>query len=335
MPGYQSEKARAAHFSDWERAAFAGMSATGRPMDVTLFSPAKLNLFLAVTGRRADGFHDLVSVAAPLTVGDELRARRMAPGGRPRFTLECDEPGVPTDGSNLVLKAAAAFAAATGWPALGGVHFQLTKRIPAGAGLGGGSSNAVAALRALNQLAGGLVGAAQLATLAAGLGSDCPLFLADGPVVIRGRGERVERLPERAAERLRGREVLLFKPGFGIGTPWAYGRMVAGAATPEGAVRTYLPAAAAEARLAAWIAGEAPAEALLYNNLEPVACAKYLALPVLLAELRAQAGAVAGLSGSGSACFAFVAAEAAGARVADRVRAAWGPPAWLTRAAVG
>lgn len=304
-------------------------------MDVTLFSPAKLNLFLAVTGRRVDGFHDLVSVAAPLTVGDELTARRMPPGGRPRFTLECDEPGVPTDGDNLVLRAAAAFAAATGWPALGGVHFQLTKRIPTGAGLGGGSSNAVAALCALNQLAGGLAGAAQLAALAAGLGSDCPLFLADGPVVIRGRGERVEPLPERAADRLRGRQVLLFKPSFGIGTPWAYGRMVAGAATPEGATRTYLPAAEAEARLTEWIAGEAPAEALLYNNMEPVAFAKYLALPLLLAGLREQLGVVARLSGSGSACYAFVAGEAAAARVAEHVRAAWGPAAWLTRAAVG
>lgn len=304
-------------------------------MEVTLFSPAKLNLFLAVTGRRADGFHELVSVAAPLTVGDELTARRMLPGGRPRFTLECDEPGVPTDGGNLVLRAAEAFAAATGWPALGGVHFQLTKRIPAGAGLGGGSSNAVAALRAVNQLAGGLAGAETLATLAAGLGSDCPLFLADGPVVVRGRGERVEPLPARAAARLRGRAVVLFKPGFGIGTPWAYGRMAAAAATPAGAARTYLPAPAAEARLAEWIAGEAPAEALLYNNLEPVAFAKYLALPVLLAGLREQAGVVARMSGSGSACFAFVPDAAAAARVADHVRAAWGPAAWLARAAVG
>src|SRR5438552_482615 len=134
-------------------------------MDVSLFSPAKINLFLAVTGRRADGFHDLVSVVAPLDFGDELVAelggsRREAGGGK-QFTLECDHPEVPVDGANLVLKAAEAFVAATGWS--GSVHFRLTKRIPPGAGLGGGSSNAVAALRALNRLAGGLLDEVRLA----------------------------------------------------------------------------------------------------------------------------------------------------------------------------
>ena len=100
---------------------------------ITVFSPAKINLYLAITGRRADGFHDLVSVAAPLQFGDELAAEPLAAGG---FTLECDDPAVPVDGSNLILKAAALFAATTGWE--GGARFCLTKRIPMGAGLGGG-----------------------------------------------------------------------------------------------------------------------------------------------------------------------------------------------------
>src|SRR5687767_2822456 len=106
---------------------------------VTVFSPAKINLFLAVTGRRTDGFHDLVSVAAPLDFGDQLVAERREPRTEksPQFTLECDQPEVPVDGNNLVLKAAEAFAAATGWQEV--VHFRLTKRIPVGAGLGGGS----------------------------------------------------------------------------------------------------------------------------------------------------------------------------------------------------
>ena len=110
-------------------------------MKVSLPSPAKVNLFLAVTGRRADGFHDLVSVAALLDFSDELEVAPAAAG----FTLECDDAAVPTDGNNLVLKAAAAFVAATGWK--GGGHFKLTKRIPMGAGLGGGSGNAVTAVR--------------------------------------------------------------------------------------------------------------------------------------------------------------------------------------------
>ena len=149
-----------------------------------LFSPAKINLFLAVTGRRADGFHDLVSVVAPLDFGDELSV-----GAANGFVLECDDPAVPVDGSNLILKAAAAFSAATKFK--GGAHFKLTKRIPMGAGLGGGSSNAVTALRALNRLSGGLASEAQLEAIAAALGSDCVLFLKSAPMVMRGRGERV------------------------------------------------------------------------------------------------------------------------------------------------
>jgi 4-diphosphocytidyl-2-C-methyl-D-erythritol kinase len=194
---------------------------------VTVFSPAKINLYLAVTGRRPDGFHDLVSVAAPLAWGDELRAEagdRSPEAGKNGFTLECEWADVPLDDTNLVLRAAGAFAAATGWDRP--VRFVLTKRIPVGAGLGGGSSNAVAALRALNELAGGTLAPAALAGIAATLGSDCALFVRGEPVVMRGRGEHIESLPAGAAGRLRGRRVLVFKPSFGIATPWAYRRMV-------------------------------------------------------------------------------------------------------------
>ena len=287
-------------------------------MEFAVFSPAKLNLFLAVTGRRADGFHDLVSVAAPLDFGDELRA---GPGGR-GFTLECDQPGVPVDDSNLVLKAAAAFATATGWGEP--VRFRLTKRIPVGAGLGGGSSNAVAALRALNRLAGGLLDEAGLARVAAALGSDCALFLRTAPVVMRGRGERVDLLPAGAAARLHGRRVLLGKPGFGISTPWAYSRMAARGGD-------YLPAGEAEARLAAWLYGDAPAEKLLFNNMEPAAFEKYPALPLGLQKLRDECGVAAAMSGSGSACYALLpgpADDTGPANVTEMkrvLRACWGP----------
>ena len=269
-------------------------------MDVSLFSPAKINLFLAVSGRRADGFHDLVSVVAPLDFGDQLVAE--AGGGRQeaggsRFSLSCDHPDVPTDGSNLVLKAAEAFAVATGWK--DPVHFRLAKHIPPGAGLGGGSSNAVAALRAMNQLSGGLLDEARLAGVAAKLGSDCALFLVKQPVVMRGRGERIEPLPAQAAARLCGRRVLLFKPSFGIGTPWAYQRMIARGGD-------YLPAAEAEARLAAWLDGAAPVEELLFNNMEPAAFEKYVALPLLLEKLPGEFGVRTRMSGSGSACYALL-----------------------------
>ncbi|HVZ65734.1 MAG TPA: 4-(cytidine 5'-diphospho)-2-C-methyl-D-erythritol kinase [Lacunisphaera sp.] len=290
---------------------------------MTVFSPAKLNLFLAVTGRRADGYHDLVSLAAPLDFGDELTARRAAGGDGRQFTLACDDPAVPADGSNLVLRAAAAFAAATGWGQP--VHFQLTKRIPAGAGLGGGSSNAVAALRGLNDLAGDPLAPAALAGLAAGLGSDCALFLANAPVVMRGRGERVTPLPIAAATRLRGRRVLLFKPDFSISTAWAYARMMA---TGTG----YRAPAEAEAHLAAWLGGAGPAEDLLANNMEGVAFEKFVALPALLAGLRREFGLAPRMSGSGSACYALLGDDCVTAPVEAFIRARWGPAAFIREA---
>lgn len=285
----------------------------------SVFSPAKINLFLAITGRRPDGFHDLVSVVAPLDFGDRLEVESRASAAGGRFLLECDDPAVPTDEGNLVIKAARAFAAATGWA--GAVRFNLTKRIPMGAGLGGGSSNAVAALRALNELAGHPLTAERLAALAAQLGSDCPLFLHDGPVVMRGRGAEIAPLPAGAAARLRGRRVLLFKPSFGIDTAWAYRRMV----TRGG---DYLPAEEAERRLAAWIASGAPAEDLLFNNMEPAAFGKFVALPTLLGQLRA-AGVAAAMTGSGSACLALTGDDQVTRTWKDRIREAWGPGALI------
>lgn len=282
-----------------------------------VFSPAKINLYLAITGRRADGFHELVSVVAPLRFGDELTAEPVTTGG---FTLECDDPAVPADGSNLILKAAALFAATTGWS--GGAHFRLAKRIPMGAGLGGGSSNAVATLRVLNELSGGRATAAQLAAMAAQLGSDCALFLHGVPVVMRGRGERVEPLPSAAASRLAGRRVLVFKPSFGIGTAWAYGRM---------ALRgvDYVATAKAETHLQTWLEGGAPAEALLANNMEPAAFEKYVALPLLLRKLRETSGVTARMSGSGSACYALLAESQPAAPLIELIRACWGEAAFV------
>ncbi len=306
-----------------------------------VFSPAKINLFLAVTGRRMDGFHDLVSVAALLDFGDELEAveskveSRKASGG---FSLECDHPEVPTDGSNLILKAAAAFASATGWPVRqaqgkqGGVRFKLTKRIPVGAGLGGGSGNAVAALRALEKLSGVKLATGRLAGIAAGLGSDCALFLHEAPVVGRGRGERVEPLPAAAAARLRGRRVLVFKPSVGVGTAWAYGRMAARGAD-------YLRPDRVEAKLAEWITSGAPAEGLLFNNMEPAVFAKFPALPLLLDRLRRETGLQPRMSGSGSACFALLPDSSTGSgqtgaaeivtQATQIIRECWGPAAFV------
>jgi 4-diphosphocytidyl-2-C-methyl-D-erythritol kinase len=142
---------------------------------------------------------------------------------------------------------------------------------------------------------------------------------------MRGRGERVERLAAEAARRLTGRRVLVFKPGFGIATPWAYAQLAAGA--PQ----SYLPADAAEARLAAWLAdAKEPAEALLLNTMEPPAFAKFVALPTLLEQLRGRFGLAPRMSGSGSACFALLDEAAEAGPAVAAIRAAWGPSAFVT-----
>ncbi len=293
---------------------------------LAVFSPAKINLFLAVTGRRPDGFHELVSVVTPLTVGDTVHVHV---GGQEGGTsLTCDDPAVPTGADNLAVIAAEAFRGATGMRETIGI--RLEKRLPVGAGLGGGSSNATAVLRALNEIAGRPLPAAQLAELAARCGSDCPLFLVDGPCVMRGRGERIEPLDGRAAERLRGRRFLVFKPDFPIRTPWAYGRLAADPA------RRYLPGDEAEARVREWTAGGRELGEFLFNSFEPVVFRKFVALPVLADRLRAERG-VEGvlLSGSGSACFALLGAQADGARAQTIVREALGPAVWMAGASAG
>lgn len=285
---------------------------------LTVPAPAKINLFLAITGRRPDGFHDLVSVVAPLVWGDTVEVEE---GGK-SFTLETDGAEIPTGGTNTVLRAAAEFARASGYS--GGAHFRIKKRIPSGAGLGGASSDAVSALRALNALAGGPLDEGAVTQVAAAVGSDCPLFLSSGPVVMRGRGEKISPLPKEAYARFRGMRILVFKPGFAIATPWAYGRLAAEAP------RSYVPSEKAESMLSSWIGRPgSSAEGLLFNAMERPAFAKFAAIPALLERLRSRFGIAPRMSGSGSACFAFLAEDADAAPVEAVIRDAWGPSAFV------
>lgn len=288
---------------------------------VTKFSPAKINLFLAITDRRADGFHNLVSVAVPLSFGDSLRVTLAE-----EISFTCDDPMLPTDDSNLVIKAVKAFQQATGRK--GGATLRLEKRIPMGAGLGGGSSNAVATLKALNELTGNLLSAEALREVAATLGADCALFVEEAPVVMRGRGEQVELLGGDTRARLRGREVLMFKPPFGVSTPWAYGQMVK---MPE----LYLSSDSAEKRLADWRRdSEAILDSLLYNNMQSVVFSKYPALPALHAMLREKYGLNPVMSGSGSASFVLLEEGAPMEEISALIRENWGEEAFISIAAL-
>ena len=280
---------------------------------------AKLNLSLAITGRRADGFHELVSLVAPIALADTLTLDV----GRP-LGLTCDDPALPVDGTNLVLKAAAAYARRR--PAAPTGHFHLTKRLPHGAGLGGGSADAAAALRLLDRATGDPLGPEALEALAAEVGSDCPFFVRGQTAVMRGRGERLEILPVAARSALAGRKVVLVKPPFGVPTPEAYGLLAQ--------VGKYRPAAQAEAELAAWLAVPAADPVKLGNDLAAPVFSKYLALPAGLASFRRVTGSDWQMTGSGSACFAWVedGFDQAGLR-ADAVRV-WGPGAWVAETVI-
>lgn len=155
----------------------------------TLESRAKINLFLEVTGKRDDGFHNLDSVFLEVDLADRLTVEP-APAGV--FSLVCDDPRLPPTDDNLVLRAARLLAAECGVNA--GCRFTLEKRVPLGGGLGGGSSNAAAALRLVNDLWGAGLPTARLAVLGERLGSDVPFFLHGGLCHVRGRGEIVERI---------------------------------------------------------------------------------------------------------------------------------------------
>lgn len=276
-------------------------------------APAKLNLSLAVVGRRSDGFHELVSLVAGVALADRLT---FSPGAA--FALTCDDPTVPADGTNLVLRAAEAYARRR--PACVRGAFHLAKRIPHGAGLGGGSSDAAAALRLLDAASATPLGAEELELLAAEVGSDCPYFVRGGLRVMRGRGERLASLPEPAAQALAGRRVLIIKPPFGIPTPEAY----AGLAQAG----SYQEPATAEARLAEWVGAPTGDPGQLGNDLAPAVFAKHLALPAALGWLRERHGLEFRLTGSGSACFAFVPESFDASGMQDALRSAWGPSAW-------
>jgi 4-diphosphocytidyl-2-C-methyl-D-erythritol kinase len=151
--------------------------------------PAKINWVLRILGRREDGFHEVVTVLQAVDLWDELEISQSD-----NLELTCDDPTIPTDSRNLVLKAAAALASfAVG--SVPGARIDLRKRIPAGGGLGGGSSNAAGALAGLSAFWNLGLGRDELAAIASSLGADVPFFLYGGTAVGTGKGDQVEAIP--------------------------------------------------------------------------------------------------------------------------------------------
>ena len=275
---------------------------------LVLEAPAKLNLSLRVLGKREDGFHEIDSLMVRLPG----LCDRLSFAGAEEDIFTCDDPGVPSDGSNLVLKALAAYRAAAGLARPLAIH--LEKRVPHGAGLGGGSSDAAATLRALDRLNGDALGTERLMEVAATLGSDIPFFLGPPAARASGRGERIE-----AAGDPPDLNVVLLKPDFGVATPDAYKRWTASRELPG---IPYGP------QSFPW--GE------LVNDLERPVFQKHLFLAEMKAWLLRRpevAGAL--MSGSGSTMFAVLEAAADGAPLIEAARAELDPTLWAWQGRVG
>lgn len=180
-----------------------------------LYAPAKINLSLEIKAQRDDGFHEIETLMAPISLADRLTIERA--DEKEGVDFSCDDATLPAGEDNLVVRAAKLFQKSS--KINFGIRITLEKKIPHGAGLGGGSSDAATTLLGLNELFATRLGQKDLMELAAQLGSDVPFFLAQSAAICRGRGEIVTPVKLPAALRL-----LLVKPDFGVPTPSAYAR---------------------------------------------------------------------------------------------------------------
>ncbi|MDR2746949.1 MAG: 4-(cytidine 5'-diphospho)-2-C-methyl-D-erythritol kinase [Treponema sp.] len=280
---------------------------------IKVAAPSKINLHLSVGERRADGYHGLESVFQTLDFGDTLGFEVLEEKGRCDILVDT-LPGavfqIPPE-ENIVFKAVSVFRRRTGFNR--GLRVFLEKRIPAGAGLGGGSSDAAAALAALDMLAGTCVSLEELRDMALSLGSDVPFFLADPPAGgggglwtsragsggaawVSGRGERILPLESPSWP------VLLVNPGFPSPTGEAFRRLDAWRGGGRGFDRggTLSPA-----ELAGALSGD-PAAWPYWNDFLPALCGgdgEYSVYRRILSALRGGGAGFAGLSGAGSTCF--------------------------------
>lgn len=262
-------------------------------------APAKINLFLRVTGRRADGYHTLQTRMQKVGLFDLLEVQRGGEGVR----LHCVGADLPENADNLVHRAASLFletVAQRRGRTLGGVKISLTKNIPIAAGLGGGSSDAAAALKALNSLFETGLTAGELAAIGLELGADVPFFLADTPAALAvGIGEILTPVAP-----LSGCFVLLVNPGFSVSTRWVYQTFALTKEEKTTIFKNFRESAdpAGQPCLSATVEG---LPAALENDLETVTITRYPEIGRIKEELLAHGAVAALMSGSGPTVFAL------------------------------
>jgi 4-diphosphocytidyl-2-C-methyl-D-erythritol kinase len=272
-----------------------------------VMAPAKINLSLRVLGRRSDGFHEIETLMAPISLCDEIEIEQRS--CKQQIAFRCDDPSVPKGEDNVVVRAANVFFEET--KITGGISMVLKKRIPHGAGLGGGSSDAASTLLALNELFVTNLPREALAKMAEMIGSDVPFFIFRSAAVCKGRGELVN--PTRLHEQL---SLLLLKPEFGVPTPWAYSHWRDSREIPGVSYRA-----------------QQFTRQSFVNDLERPVFEKFVFLAQLKMWLLKQPEAGAALmSGSGSTVFAVVRGNSDVNRLAKRAKAELDPELWTCAA---
>lgn len=250
---------------------------------------AKLNLTLDVLGKREDGYHDLRSVMQTISIRDDVEIDIGT--GKP-WTLSCTKEGIPTDSSNLAWKAAEVYCKAMGKDP-DGIAIRINKRIPSEAGMGGGSADAAAVLRALNQHYGSPLSVLALAELGAEVGSDVPFCVLCGTAMVEGRGERLRKLPD-----LPECVFVVVKPEFSVSTPELYRKIdtVAIARHPDN-----------KAMESALLAGDLNKIAdLIENVFDPIVTAEHLELNYIKSVCNSYGALGMQMTGSGSAVYAIM-----------------------------
>ena len=250
---------------------------------------AKLNLTLDVLGKRDDGYHNLKSVMQTISVRDDVEIDIGT--GNP-WTLECSVEGIPCDERNLAWKAAKVFFDVTKKDP-DGIAIRITKRIPSGAGMGGGSADAAAVLRALNRHYGNPFSIYALAELGAQVGSDVPFCVVCGTAMVEGRGERLRKLPD-----MPDCIFVICKPEFSVSTPELYQKI------DEVAIPKRPDNQAMESALLAGDLGKICEN--VYNVFDPVVTQDHLELNYIKSIFNSYGAAAFQMTGSGSAVFAIV-----------------------------
>jgi 4-diphosphocytidyl-2-C-methyl-D-erythritol kinase len=286
---------------------------------VKIRAPAKINLFLRVVGRRNDGYHLVDTILLPISLYDEIEIQKFksdndrAGSSRTRIKVTCDDLLVPAGRQNIAFRAADLIvkAAAIDQP----ISIHIHKKIPVGAGLGGGSSDAAAVLIGLNRLFRLGYSLPKLETLGLLLGADVPFFIRRRPARARGIGERLTPLAK-----FRRFWLVILYPGFPVSTAWAYGKLHSKLTKPK--VNTSIIAS---------LRSFAEIRKVLVNDLEAVTIGKYPRIGLLKERLRREGAGGALMSGSGSSVFGVFASRRLAFSAFRRLKKEEGAQAFLAR----